>query len=152
MALRPHTEPGLGDCSYLNTCHRMDTCRYVHWILEVPPVKVKKVEQGKQEDARAEVEAMVGELQKVSLEGNEEAKVQWAIPTSAAGLTTDESLLALQVLPPQWINFDLRSLDVSVLGKFEVVVADPPWAIHQEVSRHGLCPAAHRRWRFRHCC
>lgn len=41
---------------------------------------------------------------------------------------------SLQTLPPQWVNADLRALDVSVLGKFEVVVADPPWAIHQEVS------------------
>ena len=36
QALRPHTEVSLGDCSYLNTCHRMDTCRYVHWTLEDP--------------------------------------------------------------------------------------------------------------------
>ncbi|KAL8278899.1 hypothetical protein RQP46_008770 [Phenoliferia psychrophenolica] len=36
-------------------------------------------------------------------------------------------------LPPQWINADLRVLDVSTLGKFHVVVADPPWAIHQEL-------------------
>jgi len=28
---------------------------------------------------------------------------------------------------------DLRTLDMSVLGKFVVVVADPPWAIHQEL-------------------
>lgn len=41
-------------------------------------------------------------------------------------------------LPPQWINADLRSLDVTALGKFEVVVADPPWAIHQEVSDSSL--------------
>jgi len=34
--LRPHTDPNLGDCSYLNTCHRMDTCRYMHWVLETP--------------------------------------------------------------------------------------------------------------------
>ncbi len=34
--LRPHTDPSLGDCSYLNTCHRMDTCRYMHWFLETP--------------------------------------------------------------------------------------------------------------------
>lgn len=43
-----------------------------------------------------------------------------------------------KTLPPQWINGDLRNLDVSVLGKFDVVVADPPWAIHQEVR---FCPS-----------
>jgi hypothetical protein len=32
--LRPHTELELGDCSYLNTCHRMDTCKYVHYELD----------------------------------------------------------------------------------------------------------------------
>lgn len=35
-SLRSHTEVSLGDCSYLNTCHRMDNCRYVHWALEDP--------------------------------------------------------------------------------------------------------------------
>jgi len=34
--LRPHTDASLGDCSYLNTCHRMDSCRYMHWVLETP--------------------------------------------------------------------------------------------------------------------
>jgi hypothetical protein len=32
--LRSHTELELGDCSYLNTCHRMDTCKYVHYELD----------------------------------------------------------------------------------------------------------------------
>uniref|UniRef100_U9UE94 mRNA m(6)A methyltransferase n=1 Tax=Rhizophagus irregularis (strain DAOM 181602 / DAOM 197198 / MUCL 43194) TaxID=747089 RepID=U9UE94_RHIID len=59
--LRPHTELELGDCSYLNTCHRMDTCKY---------------------------------------------------------------------RPPQWINCDVRKFDFSILGKFTVIMADPPWDIH----------------------
>ena len=37
-------------------------------------------------------------------------------------------------LPPQWINCDLRSFDYSVLGKFHVIMADPPWDIHMSVS------------------
>ncbi|ORY77609.1 MT-A70-domain-containing protein [Leucosporidium creatinivorum] len=94
-ALRPHTEPALGDCSYLNTCHRMDSCRYVHWVLEDPG---KQVGEG------------VGKTREREVRREDE-----------------------ETLPPQWINADLRSLDVSMLGKFEVVVADPPWAIHQEL-------------------
>jgi hypothetical protein len=44
-ALRPHTMEGLGDCSYLNSCHRMESCRYVHYRLEDPGVGYsKKVE------------------------------------------------------------------------------------------------------------
>jgi mRNA m6A methyltransferase catalytic subunit len=33
----------------------------------------------------------------------------------------------------QWIQCDLRSLDLSVLGKFAVLMADPPWDIHMEL-------------------
>ncbi|BGP26974.1 methyltransferase [Rhodotorula toruloides] len=98
-SLRPHTEASLGDCSYLNTCHRMATCRYVHWVLEDPDLAPKKV----------------------------------AEPKGWAEEDDDPVLLPQEVLPPQWINADLRELDVSVLGKYDVVVADPPWAIHQEL-------------------
>lgn len=40
----------------------------------------------------------------------------------------------LRQLPPQWINCDLRRFDYSVLGKFHVIMADPPWDIHMSVS------------------
>ncbi len=33
----------------------------------------------------------------------------------------------------QWIQCDLRFFDLSVLGKFSVVMADPPWDIHMEL-------------------
>eukprot|EP00743_Colponemidia_sp_Colp-15_P006993 GILK01007547.1.p1 GENE.GILK01007547.1~~GILK01007547.1.p1 ORF type:complete len:523 (-),score=80.31 GILK01007547.1:38-1570(-) len=36
-------------------------------------------------------------------------------------------------LPPQWINCDLRFLDFTVLGHFDVVMADPPWDIHMDL-------------------
>lgn len=35
--------------------------------------------------------------------------------------------------PPQWIQCDLRYLDMTVLGKFAVIMADPPWDIHMEL-------------------
>jgi N6-adenosine-specific RNA methylase IME4 len=38
-------------------------------------------------------------------------------------------------LPPQWINCDLRRFDYSVLGKFHVIMADPPWDIHMSVIK-----------------
>ncbi len=37
------------------------------------------------------------------------------------------------LVPPQWVQCDLRSLDLSVLGKFSVIMADPPWDIHMEL-------------------
>ncbi|KXJ16445.1 putative N6-adenosine-methyltransferase MT-A70-like protein [Exaiptasia diaphana] len=35
--------------------------------------------------------------------------------------------------PPQYIQCDIRSLDYCVLGKFSVIMADPPWDIHMEL-------------------
>lgn len=37
------------------------------------------------------------------------------------------------ILSLQWICCDIRYLDVSILGKFAVVMADPPWDIHMEL-------------------
>lgn len=34
---------------------------------------------------------------------------------------------------PQWICCDIRYLDMAILGKFSVVMADPPWDIHMEL-------------------
>ena len=31
---------------------------------------------------------------------------------------------------PQWINCDVRQFPMEVLGKFGVIMADPPWEIH----------------------
>ncbi len=33
----------------------------------------------------------------------------------------------------QWIRCDIRKLDMKVLGKFGVIMADPPWQIHQDL-------------------
>lgn len=90
----PQTDATLGDCSYLNTCHRLDTCRYVHYELETP--------------SQAEAERMAHERQRM--------KAQRQKPESEQA-----------VLPPQWLDADLRKLDTSVLGKFDVIMADPPW-------------------------
>jgi len=48
-------------------------------------------------------------------------------------------------LPPQWLNCDLRRFDYSVLGKFHVILADPPWDIHMSVSMPLFVPAYGRQ-------
>lgn len=30
----------LGDCSFLNTCFHMETCKYVHYTVDYPPPSV----------------------------------------------------------------------------------------------------------------
>ena len=43
-------------------------------------------------------------------------------------------IMLFHQLPPQWINCDVRRFDYSILGKFHVIMADPPWDIHMSVS------------------
>ena len=33
----------------------------------------------------------------------------------------------------QWVQCDMRYFDMRVLGKFAVIMADPPWDIHMEL-------------------
>ncbi|CAG8553929.1 6752_t:CDS:10, partial [Acaulospora morrowiae] len=91
--IRPHTELELGDCSYLNTCHRMDTCKYVHYELDDEEEKWTYIQRK-------------------------------SIPPGVVFIPPTK------VLPPQWINCDVRKFDFSILGKFTVIMADPPWDIH----------------------
>lgn len=96
--IQPHTDEYLGDCSFLNTCFHMDTCKYVHY----------------------EVDSHGTEEEKCTEDQNLSRKCDLA-----GGKIT--------MIPPQWIQCDVRYLDFEVLGKFSVVMADPPWDIHMEL-------------------
>ena len=37
------------------------------------------------------------------------------------------------VLDAQWVNCDIRYFDYNILGKFDVIMADPPWDIHMDL-------------------
>ncbi|MGH0165951.1 UNVERIFIED_CONTAM: hypothetical protein FKN15_058483 [Acipenser sinensis] len=89
--INKHTDESLGDCSFLNTCFHMDTCKYVHYEIDCPP-----------------------DMEEGELEGAQSSGAQLGL---AAG----------------WICCDIRYLDASILGKFAVVMADPPWDIHMEL-------------------
>lgn len=93
----PQTESSLGDCSYLNTCHRLDSCRYLHYEIETPtPEQAKRFK----EERNAILQHKLADADKSRKD---------------------------PLLPPQWLHCDLRKLDVTVLGKFAVIMADPPW-------------------------
>ncbi|XP_067931738.1 N6-adenosine-methyltransferase subunit METTL3-like [Watersipora subatra] len=97
--MHQHTDPSLGDCSFLNTCFHMDTCKYVHY--EVDQDDLNRIK-------RANMSAAVRSLTK-----------------------GDKS--NFKMMPSQWIQCDLRNFDMTVLGKFAVIMADPPWDIHMEL-------------------
>ena len=94
--IQKHTDETLGDCSFLNTCFHMDTCKYIHYEVDKSDIasKVKKCSS-----YRASI----------------------------------QMLESTKLVPPQWIQCDLRNFKFDVLGKFSVLMADPPWDIHMEL-------------------
>lgn len=102
--IQSHTDQILGDCSFLNTCFHMKTCKYVHY----------------------EVELFLGQ----NTSKNKKALVP--CPEDEQ-VTTTKRPIEVTLHPPQWIQCDLRYLDMSILGKFAVIMADPPWDIHMEL-------------------
>ncbi|CAK8696171.1 unnamed protein product [Clavelina lepadiformis] len=110
--LKPHTDESLGDCSFLNTCFHMDTCKYVHYEIDYRGTDLdprKNRRGGKRKEGE---ELNKGLLPKFD---------------------SDSDYIDRKMLPPQWINCDIRYLDISILGKFSVIMADPPWDIHMEL-------------------
>ncbi|XP_051631693.1 N6-adenosine-methyltransferase catalytic subunit, partial [Manacus candei] len=118
--INKHTDESLGDCSFLNTCFHMDTCKYVHYEIDAcaassPPLSPAR--------ARPRDRSPPPDLPRG--------------PPADAG--------ADRLFPPQWICCDIRYLDVSILGKFAVVMADPPWDIHMELPYGTLTDDEMRR-------
>ncbi|XP_072271283.1 N(6)-adenosine-methyltransferase catalytic subunit METTL3 [Pyxicephalus adspersus] len=102
--INPHTDESLGDCSFLNTCFHMDTCKYVHYEIDA------WVEPG-------------GTTAGIESTPSQEMPLVKSVSDASVG----------RLFPAQWIRCDIRYLDMSILGKFSVVMADPPWDIHMEL-------------------
>ncbi|KAL8574597.1 hypothetical protein ACOMHN_061597 [Nucella lapillus] len=100
--IQKHTDESLGDCSFLNTCFHMDTCKYVHYEVET-----------------------VTSNSELALLKKEATLAKQASDASHGDM--------VRMFPPQYVQCDLRSFDMSVLGKCAVVMADPPWDIHMEL-------------------
>lgn len=176
--IRPHTDPSLGHCSYLNTCYSEPTyalspsippfpsstvhrppssvslpsglgaggrgkekapCRYLHFEVDYDGT-IPEAEKERHRDSS----------RKDRLQGNRGTH-KLGIGLGPGGVEVDlvsaiecHQCTCLhpyrQQLPPQWINCDLRRFDYSVLGKFHVIMADPPWDIHMSVRLRVLLP------------
>jgi mRNA m6A methyltransferase catalytic subunit len=99
----PHTDVQLGDCSFLDTCRHMRTCKYVHYALD--PEDAARARAG---GASAAAGAPV--------------RPPAAVPEHLAAHPQ-----------PQWLSCDVRSFELGLLGQFGIIMADPPWDIHMEL-------------------
>ncbi|BFG32056.1 hypothetical protein CerSpe_183300 [Prunus speciosa] len=102
--IAPHTDVNLGDCSFLDTCRHMKTCKYVHYELDPTP----------------DVSHMM--MGAPALNPHKPLKPQRA-----------EYCSEVELGQPQWINCDIRNFRMDILGQFGVIMADPPWDIHMEL-------------------
>ncbi|KAF7355099.1 MT-A70-domain-containing protein [Mycena sanguinolenta] len=153
--MRPHTDPGLGHCSYLNTCYSEPTYAQSPSIPAFPgathpppntrgpsslPSGLGAGGRGKDKAPcrylhyEVDWDGSDGDWAHTGANGNGRGKEMTAKrPFHRIGIGLGPTGKLTKPLPPQWINCDLRRFDYSVLGKFHVIMADPPWDIHMSL-------------------
>ncbi|GAC97578.1 hypothetical protein PHSY_005164 [Pseudozyma hubeiensis SY62] len=122
----PQTDAAYGHCSYLNTCHRTTSCKYLHFELDTDPPQPAFAFQTT--DARHTYEPDSEEAHEIGLIHpsralKENGFDQWIRPSSSTSAQQEA----------QWIDCDLKNFDYSMLGKFDIILADPPWDIHMSL-------------------
>ncbi|KAJ7904270.1 MT-A70-domain-containing protein [Mycena olivaceomarginata] len=155
--MRPHTDPALGHCSYLNTCYSEPTYAQSPSIPPFPgathappntrgpsslPSGLGAGGRGKDKAPCRYLHYEVdwsesdGDWARNGAKANTNGKgkeVELRKPLHRLGIGLGPTGKLTKQLPPQWINCDLRRFDYSVLGKFHVIMADPPWDIHMSL-------------------
>lgn len=122
--IESHTDVSLGDCAYLSGCRRMRTCKYIHYEIE------EENGHGNGCDRHGSAAAAAATQKRARSP---------ALPHTGSEGTPGTSMVSTALpatprAPAQWVNVDVRNFDLSVLGQFPVIMADPPW----EVSKLGL--------------
>ena len=111
-------------------------CRYLHFEVDLEPGEENKLkDEGEKGVIRRAKEWEATKMQRsyrVEVGLGPVGKGYTVVSRCEDFATINNSLQ----LPPQWLNCDLRRFDYSVLGKFHVIMADPPWDIHMSVSAH----------------
>lgn len=112
--IQSQTDFKLGDCSYLDTCHKMSSCRYIHYG-QLMPLRKKEVDHNETYEIYENIRL-------------------W-------DYTRGESVCSYlkPELPAQWINCDLMKIDFDVFGNdYGIVIADPSWTIHMNLNYSSL--------------
>ncbi|KAK0498405.1 MT-A70-domain-containing protein [Armillaria luteobubalina] len=146
--IRPHTDPSLGHCSYLNTCYSEPTYAQSPSIPPFPgsqhgftpgmrgpaslPSGLGAGGRGKEKAPCRYLHYEV-DWDASDGDGSDRRDKTMVRNTYKIGIGLGPTRKVAKLTPPQWINCDLRRFDYSVLGKFHVIMADPPWDIHMSL-------------------
>lgn len=125
--LQTHTDATQGDCSYLDTCRHLYTCKFVHYMLDTENVDPKALQECESLKHRLVNVNAFDVTERLELEVGEEGKETWF----EKGVIRE---MDRPIVPPQWIRCDMRSLDLGIFrGLVSVVMADPPWDIRMDL-------------------
>ncbi len=124
--IEAHTDVSLGDCAYLSTCRRTRTCKYMHYAVEGH--EEPRHYHHHHPDPAGPAAPAAPAPKKPRVHGDRGGSATSVVaPTSRR--------------PAQWVNVDVRNFDLSVLGQFPVIMADPPWEVSCLQCRG--CPPIH---------
>ncbi|CAF1050830.1 unnamed protein product, partial [Didymodactylos carnosus] len=126
--IKSHTDVTLGDCSFLNTCFHMETCKYIHYEIDMTDVKPQQQQ-----------------TIPPSINTNNEPYYNQRYHKNISQTIPIVERISPNSIPSQWVQCDLRELEMSVLGKFTVIMADPPWDIHMELPYGTMADEEMRR-------
>ncbi|KAJ9117472.1 hypothetical protein QFC22_004322 [Naganishia vaughanmartiniae] len=125
--IRPWTDVSLGQCSYLNMCYGDPL------FLNNPSL----ANANQSRSAPIQRPANNNHQQKSSKQCREQERERNAIPH--LDHCTRQKILApghsgssrcLESEEAQWLNIDVRDMNATALGSFDLILADPPWDIH----------------------
>lgn len=100
--IQKHTDESLGDCSFLNTCFHMDSCKYVHYKVETKNSSSNSSHCNNNKN------------DPTSSSSNSTAPLVKTLATAT------EQPFKRVLFPPQWIRCDLRFFDMSILGLYSL--------------------------------
>jgi len=118
--IESHTDVSLGDCAYLSGCRRMRTCKYIHYEIED-----EGNGHGDGRDRHGPAAAAAATQKRARSPALPHPRPEGTPGTSMAST----ALPATPRAPAQWVNVDVRNFDLSILGQFPVIMADPPWEV-----------------------
>ncbi|WFD30391.1 mRNA (2'-O-methyladenosine-N(6)-)-methyltransferase [Malassezia sp. CBS 17886] len=103
-------------CPYLNACHRKSVCKFLHFTIDAT-------------EPHAPFQCTSAAPCSAALEDAHVAPVlepARQLHRCGLGRWLRSPRDGVQQRPAQWIDCDVRTFDFATLGKFDVIVADPP--------------------------